>query len=72
MGTSLVVQLLRIKIPVQRTQVPSLVRETKIPHVLGQLSPDATTIEPACSGALTQLQKPSHHNQDPVQPKSKT
>ena len=30
MGTSLVVQPLRIEMPMQRTQVPSLVRETKI------------------------------------------
>ena len=42
-GPSLVVQWLRIHLPMQRTWVRSLVGETKIPHALGQLSPLATT-----------------------------
>ena len=34
-------------------------RGTKIPHAAGQLSPSATTREPAC------------HDEDPAQPKKK-
>ena len=44
-GTSLVVQWLRIRLPMQGTWVRSLVRE--IPHAVEQLSPCATTTEPA-------------------------
>ena len=40
---SLVVQWLRIHLPIQRTWVRSLVGETEAPHALGQLSPLATT-----------------------------
>ena len=36
---------------------------TKIPHALGQLSPHATTTEPALPGACApQLEKPACHN----------
>ena len=52
-------------------------QETKIPHVVGQLSPHTTTTELVCSGARPlQLEKPtrcneepSRHNEDPEQPK---
>ena len=44
-GTSLVAQWLRIRLPMQRTQVRSLVQ--KIPHAMEQLSPCATTTKPA-------------------------
>ena len=40
---SVVVQWLRIHLPIQRTWVQSLVGETEAPHALGQLSPLATT-----------------------------
>ena len=43
---------------------------TKIPHAVGQLSPCATTTEPAHSGALeSQLEKPTPSKEDPKQPK---
>ena len=45
LGTSLVVQWLRICLPMQGTWVPSLVREPKIPHTTGQLRPHTATIE---------------------------
>ena len=35
---------------------------TKIPHVVGQLSPHVTTTEPVCSGAHTTTREP----QDPT------
>ena len=41
---SLVVQWLRICLPVQGTQVQSLVQEA--PHAVGQLSPHSTAAEP--------------------------
>ena len=46
MGTSLVAQWLRIHLPMEGTRVQSLVRE-EIPHAAEQLSPCATTTEPA-------------------------
>ena len=52
-GTSLVAQWLRIRLPRQGTWVRSLVREdptchgVKIPRAAEQLSPCATTTEPA-------------------------
>ena len=45
-GTSLVVQWLRIHLPMQGTWVRAL-GSGKIPHVVEQLSPCATTTEPA-------------------------
>ena len=45
LGTSLVAQWLRICLPMQGTWVQSLVG--KIPHATEQLSPCATTTEPA-------------------------
>ena len=45
-GTSLVAQWLRIHLPMQGTQVEPWSR--KIPHAAEQLSPRATTTEPAC------------------------
>ena len=45
-GASLVAQWLRICLPVQGTRVRALVR--KIPHAMEQLSPRATTTEPTC------------------------
>ena len=45
LGTSLVVQWLRICLPVQGTWVWSLVQGTKIPHASGHLSPQASTRE---------------------------
>ena len=47
-GTLLLAQWLRICLPMQRTQVWSLVGEAKIPRAMGQLSLWATTREPAC------------------------
>ena len=44
-GTSLVVQWLRIRLPMQGTRVWALVQE--IPHAVEQLSPCATTTKPA-------------------------
>ena len=44
-GASLVAQWLRIRLPMQGTQVRALVQ--KIPHAAEQLSPCATTTEPA-------------------------
>ena len=44
-GTSLVVQWLRIQLPMQVTRVQALV--WKIPHAAEQLSPCATITEPA-------------------------
>jgi len=38
-GISLVVQWLRICLPMKETWVRSLVRETEIPHATGQLNP---------------------------------
>ena len=49
-GTSLVVQWLRIRLPMQGTQVRSLVRELRS-HVPGQLSPCAATTEHSRSRA---------------------
>ena len=46
LGTSLVAQWLRIRLPVQGTRVRPLVRED---HATEQLSPCATTTEPAFS-----------------------
>ena len=43
--TSLVVQWLRICLPMQGMQVQVLVRELRFSHALRQLSPCATTIE---------------------------
>ena len=45
-GTSLVAQWLRIRLLMQRTWVRALVRED--PTCAEQLSPRATTSEPAC------------------------
>ena len=43
---------------------------TKIPHVTEQLSLCAATTEPTCSGVHTpQLEKPTGHNEEPMQPK---
>ena len=51
-GTSLIVQWLRIHLPVQGMWVWSLPGwGTKIPHAVGQLSPHTTTTELACSRA---------------------
>ena len=55
-GTSLVVQWLGIRLPMQGTGVRSLVGGTKIPHAVVQVSPGAATgkktaccnEEPAC------------------------
>ena len=44
-GTSLVVQCLRIHLPMQETWVRSLVRELKIPRATEWLNPDATARE---------------------------
>ena len=44
-GTSLVVQCLRIHLPIQETWVRSLVRELKIPRATEWLNPDATARE---------------------------
>ena len=44
-GTSLVVQWLRIRLPMQGTQVQALVREDPTCH--GATKPVATTTEPA-------------------------
>ena len=46
-GASLVAQWLRICLPMQGTQVRSLVREDLTCHATEQLSPCATTTEPA-------------------------
>ena len=45
-GTSLVVQWLRIHLPMQRMQVQSLVRELRSQHSVGQLSLSTGTREP--------------------------
>ena len=47
-GTSLVVQWLRVCLPLQGTQARSLVRQLKIPHAPGQLSPHAARKTHAC------------------------
>ena len=47
-GTSLVVQWLRIRLPMQGMRVQSLVRELRSHHAAGQLSSRATTREPMC------------------------
>ena len=41
---------------------------TKIPHVAGQLSPCATTREPACHNyrEACRNKEPMHHNKDPA------
>ena len=61
-GTSLVVQWLRIHLPMQGTQVQSLVWEDpwfgRIPHVTGQLSPWMTTTESFTPTALLWNEKP--------------
>ena len=65
--TSPVVQWLRICLPMQGTQVLSLV--LKILPAVEQLSPCATTTEPRCSRACAPQQKshrsekPMHHNE---------
>ena len=41
-------QWLRIHLPMQGTRVRALVQEDPIPHAAEQLSPCATTTEPAC------------------------
>ena len=46
-GTSLVVQWLRIRLPIQGTQVQSLVGELRCPRATGQLSLHAATTEHA-------------------------
>ena len=57
--TSLVVQWLRIRLPMQGTWVQS--RGTSIPHAMGQLSLCTTTTEPARSRALVlQLERSPH------------
>ena len=58
-GTSLVVQWLRIHLPMQGTRVPSLVGELRS-HVLQ-----------ASRALVLQLEKPACPNKDPVQPKKK-
>ena len=61
-GTSLVVQWLRVRLPMQDTRVQCLVG--KIPHIVRHLSPCnhnywANTLEPT-------LYKRSHHNEKPM------
>ena len=60
METSLVVQWLRICLPIQGTQVQSLVGED--PHATEQLSPRAATTEAHALEACTpQLESSPHH-----------
>ena len=47
----LVVQWLRVCLPLQGTQAPSLVRQLKIPHATGRLSPRAAMKTHVCSVA---------------------
>ena len=47
-GTCLVVQSLRICLPMQGTWPLIPVQGTKIPHTVGQLNPRAATTEPTC------------------------
>ena len=60
-GTSLAVQWLRICLASQGTWVQSLVRETKIPHTMWQVSPSITTTEPT-----PQLENPCAPTKDPT------
>ena len=66
LGAFLVVQGLRIHLPMQGMWVLSLVRGTKIPHATEQLSPCATTTEPGSSGVCgPQLERSPRRNEDP-------
>ena len=61
------VQQLRLCLPMQKTQLPSLAsipgQGAKIPHAMGQPSPHDTTTEPVSSTACElQLEKPMAHN----------
>jgi len=58
--TSLVVQWLRLHLPMQETGAQSL-GSRKIPHATGQLSPCAMTTE-ACMPGAHAPQKRSHHS----------
>ena len=61
LGTSLVVQWLRICLSVQGDMGSIPGRETKIQHAAAQLSPRAATTEPACSRACApQLERSPH------------
>ena len=51
LGTSLVVQWLKIPPLMQGDSGSIFGQETKILHVTGQLSPSASNTEPVCSGA---------------------
>ena len=67
LGTSLVVQGLRIRLPMQGTMGSIPGRGTKIPRATGQLNPCATSREPACRNYrahVPQLQSP--HALEPV------
>ena len=74
----MVVQWLRIHLPMQGTRVPSLVREE--PRCFRTTKPGATTTEPVvlnerslCNPMKSSpcLQKVHEQQQDPVQPKNK-
>jgi len=57
-GTSLVVQLLRIHLPMQGTWIPVPGWRTKVPYASGQLNPHAATTDPTQSGAcVPQLER---------------
>ena len=61
-GTSLVAQWLRVCLPLKGTQARSLVRQLKIPHATGQLSPHAAMKTHACS--VAQLCPALHDSMD--------
>ena len=63
----MVARWIRIHLPMQKTQVPSLV--WRIPHAVGQLSPCATTTGPvpgSCNGWADTLQLPKPLPLEPV------
>ena len=59
-GASLVAQWMKIHLPMQETQVQSLVQ--KIPHALEQLNPCTTTCEPVLKGLWVATTEPVCHN----------
>ena len=58
---NLVVQWSRIHLPVQGTQVPSMVQKLHMPH--GATKPGAATTEPQTREATDCKEKPEHCNQ---------
>ena len=70
---SLVVQWLRIRLPIQGTRVRSLVRQLRSHMPQGNLSLHTASTEPVCSGAhAPQLESPYAATPEPVSSRART